>query len=216
MLKIRKHISPFFLLWFTVVSISICIAVFLSSPLGEFIYKHNGKADSASNDGTVEFFLSFLFLVGLFMGFGQWVVINTKIKKTYGWILATLIGFSIGTFVSLWFFSLILRFSDKYYKIYDVIHLVGTLAGAGMFTGFCQWIYLKRKIADSLKWSLVNGLSFSMGFLPTSVVSGYPVDHPVAWAISIIVSVALGTLISGCFVESLIIRPHTQQQDVAI
>ena len=83
------------------------------------------------------------------MGFGQWVVLSNKIKLTKGWIVATLIAFSIGGFVSFQIFNYLLPYVYKYYG--DIL-MFGTLAGAGMFMGFSQWISLKRKIASSFKW----------------------------------------------------------------
>jgi hypothetical protein len=122
-----------------VVSISICIAVYLASPLGDFLYNHNGMAESASNDGDFEYNLSYLFLVALFMGFGEWVAINTKIKGASCWILATFIGCSIGAIVPSYFLYRILSFLYlKHYVVFVTIVQVGALVGAGMFTGFLR------------------------------------------------------------------------------
>ncbi len=225
MLKIKKLASSFFFLWFLIVSTCIYLGTMLIGPLAEFLLQHDGiPADAAGNDGTVQFLISFLLLVGLFMGLGQWIVINTKIKKAYVWILATLIGFNIGIIVSFRLFSLVPPFANKYYMLYEQIQIIVTFIGAGLFTGFCQWISLKRKIAGSLKWSLVNGLSFLIGILSftlfiLSFVSDYPVEHPIVRVISIIVSVGLVTLISGYFAEPLLIRPEIEnitQQEAAI
>ena len=206
MLKIKKYISSFLLHWVTVVSISIYIAVGLAGVLGNFLHNLRGMAPSASDDGDYEFYLSALLLVGLFMGFGQWVVIREKIKLTKGWILATLIGFSIGGFVSFQVFDHLLAYApydDKYFEVYLEILYVGTLTGAGMLMGFCQWVSLKRKIAGSLKWSLVNALSFAISLLPMLL--------PLSLAyIFIFFLPGLIALISGYFVEPLIIHPKIE------
>jgi len=217
MLKIKKHISSFFLLWFTVVTISIGVAILLASLLEEFAYNHNGMSYSASNDGFFEYILSLLILIGLFMGLGQWIVISTKIKKAYSWILATLIGFFVGSFVSFFIFAFVgemLPIPDKYYSIIELIQMIGTLMGAGMLTGACQWVSLKRKLAHSLKWSLVSGLSFVIGILPMFFVQGYTVNFPIVREISIIASVGLVAIISGYFVEPLIIHPKIEHETV--
>lgn len=73
--------TRFFWLWFTIVTTFIFLGIILSLPIGQYLYEHNGLSVSAGNDGSVESIWSFLLLVGLFMGFGQWIVINTKIKK---------------------------------------------------------------------------------------------------------------------------------------
>jgi hypothetical protein len=200
---VKAQRTKFFLLWFFIVSTCIYLGILLSRPLGDFLYSHNGKSYSASNDGFSEGILSLLLLVGLFMGFGQWLVINTKVKKAYGWILATLIGFGVGSFVSFLIFAVIFsKIPYKYHIVYDWLWMIGTGAGAGICTGACQWVSLKRKIADSIKWSLVMALSFAIGmvlfFLPGSLSSEIS---------TIIVSIAVG-LISGIFAESLIIQTH--------
>jgi hypothetical protein len=220
MSKIGKHISPFLIYWLIVVSISICIAVFLASPLGDFLYKHNGRGASASNDGDLEYNLSYLILVALFMGFGEWVAINNKIKGAYRWILATFIGCSIGAIVPSYVLYHMLSFLYlKHYVVLITIVTVGALVGAGMFTGFCQWLSLKREMTGALKWSLVNGVSFLINLLPSSLITGYPADHPVAWPISIVISVVLFAVISGYFAERLIVRPEVEKytgQEIAI
>ncbi|MBI5352338.1 MAG: hypothetical protein HZB50_06830 [Chloroflexi bacterium] len=204
MLKIDKYISSFLLLWVTVVSISICIAIALAGVLGEFLHNLREVAPSASDDGDYEFFLSTLLLVGLFIGIGQWGVISDKIKITNGWILASLVGFSIGGFVSFQLLSFLPIFDFKYYMVYGAVQVIGAFTGAGMFMGFCQWVSLKRKIAGSLKWSLVNGLSFTVGLMPIALLPSYLIF------IFIFVSIGLIALISGYFVELLIILPEAK------
>jgi len=200
MFKIEKKQFFFFLLWFLIVSVCIYLGALLSYPLGEYLYTHNGMSYSASNDGFFEGVLSLLLLTGLFMGFGEWVVINTKIKKAHNWILATLIGFALGSFISFLIFSLISVIVGKW------IQMIGSLAGAGLFTGICQWVSLKRKITTSLRWSLVMASSFAIGMGLNSLI-----DYSSRATSFIIFSITVG-LISGIFVESLIVQPENQLQ----
>jgi len=200
MFKIEKKQFFFFLLWFLIVSVCIYLGALLSYPLGEYLYTHNGMSYSASNDGFFEGVLSLLLLTGLFMGFGEWVVINTKIKKAHNWILATLIGFALGSFISFLIFSLISVIVGKW------IQMIGSLAGAGLFTGICQWVSLKRKITTSLRWSLVMASSFAIGMGLNSLI-----DYSSRATSFIIFSITVG-LISGIFVESLIVQPEIQLQ----
>jgi len=200
MFKIEKKQFFFFLLWFLIVSVCIYLGALLSYPLGEYLYTHNGMSYSASNDGFFEGVLSLLLLTGLFMGFGEWVVINTKIKKAHNWILATLIGFALGSFISFLIFSLISVIVGKW------IQMIGSLAGTGLFTGICQWVSLKRKITTSLRWSLVMASSFAIGMGLNSLI-----DYSSRATSFIIFSITVG-LISGIFVESLIVQPEIQLQ----
>ena len=203
----------FFLWWLLVVSTCIYIGTLLSRPLADFLYAHNGILYSASNDGFFEGALSFLLSVGFFMGLGQWLVINAKIKRVYGWILATLIGFSAGSFISFIFFafiSSIIKYES--HRFFDLFSIIGTGAGAGIITGICQWISLRRKMAGITKWSLIMALSFTIGIIILTASSVWTSFAESGLILSIIVI----SLISGLFVEKLIIQPEIRQQENAI
>jgi hypothetical protein len=201
MFKTQK--AHFFWLWFPIVSICVYLGILLSRPLGEFLYNHNGMSYSVSNDGLLEEVLSLLLLVGLFMGFGQWIVINTRIKQTYGWILATLIGLGFGSIASFLLFGLLSSMVDQY-PAFESILLIGVTAGAGMFTGFCQWVSLKGETADFHKWSLVMALSLVVGMALLFLVTFIPLA-----VVTMLSSIAIG-LISGAFAESLLIQSEIQ------
>lgn len=207
---LKMHNIPFFWKWFLIVSMCIYLGLLLSGPLGDFLYTHRSLGFFASSDGFPEGVLSALFLVGLFMGFGQWLVINTKIKRAYGWILATLIGFSIGMLVFFWIFAVIAAIADNFYRVYEWIWMIGTGAGAGISTGGCQWISLKRKLMDSIKWGLVMALGIVVGMFLLLLVASLFLEPS-----SLIFSITVG-LISGLFAESLIIRPEIRQEEIAI
>ncbi len=217
MLKIEKTHFSFFLLWFPTVSVCIYLGTLLAEPLGHYLYIHNGRGSSASNDGTWEGLIALMLLVGLFMGFGQWIAINTRIKKSYGWILATPIGFSVGSFISFWIFVRILpnlfQNVSEHYEVYqrveEFIEWVGICAGIGIFTSVCQWVVLRRNYLSSFKWAAVTSLSFVIGgVLAILFDPGRTVPF-------IIFSITVG-LISGVFAEPLIIRPGSQKQETAI
>jgi uncharacterized membrane protein (UPF0182 family) len=203
----------FFLWWLLVGSTCIYIGMLLSRPLADFLYAHNVRSYSASNDGFFEGALSFLLSVGFFMGLGQWLVINAKIKRVYGWILATLIGFSAGSFISFIFFAFISSIIKyDYHRFFDLLSIIGTGAGAGIITGICQWISLRRKMASAIKWSLVMALSFTISIIILTASSVWTSFSESGLILSIIVI----SLISGLFVEKLIIQPEIRQKENAI
>ncbi len=213
MFKIEKAQFSFFLLWFLIVSVCVYLATLLAPSLGNFLYLHNGRSESASNDGTAEWIFSLILLVGLFMGFGQWVVINTRIKKAYGWILVTPIGFSVGSFILFQIFSFILPifflnsieyFAVYRYVVYEWVEPFGILVGTCILTGMFQWIVLRRNILNSFKWSAVMILSFVMGIAVEYLVALFGI-----MTYFIAFSVTVG-LISGIFAEPLIIRSKMQ------
>jgi len=210
MFKTQKAYFSIFLLWFPIVSISIYIGVLLSQPLGELLYANNGMSYSASNDGVLESTLSLLLLLGLFMGAGQWFVLNTKIKKAYFWIPATIIGLIFGSFISFIIIILVgdvlLNLGRHHYEVDVWIQGVTLLMTTGMIAGVFQWISLKRKLATSLKWSLVTGLSFTFSIIFSFIVDPYPTGNKF---VSPTFSIFLG-LITGIFVEPLIFRSEIE------
>jgi len=202
----KTHIKTF-LFWFPLVSISICFGLLLSSPLGEFLHDLRGVAPSASDDGFVESNLSLLFLGGLSIGVSQWLVINTQLKNMRNWIVATLIGFSIGGFI---FYILVIllstilsNFDIGYYPVGQWVQVVAVMV-VGMFTGAFQWLSLKGQFAGSMKWSLTTGLSFSIGAMLGVLFSREQSTFPIFF------SLGFG-FISGIFVEPLIIRPEIER-----
>jgi len=233
MLKIKKHISSFFLLWVIVVSVGITTATLLASPLGDLIFKLRGEEWSQWNDGSSENAFALIFLMGLFVAFGQWIVINTKLKKAYNWIPATFFGFLIGGIISSFIWGMLYQiglallpsppkwmdYFSYYYPIANQILDFATPMTTGMIAGMFQWVSLKRKVANSLKWSVITGLSLAIGILPMSLVPRLAQrNYPIIGIITGIVSVLLITSISGYFAESLIIRPaidNLPQQETA-
>ena len=202
----KTHIKTL-LLWFPLVSISIYIGILLSSPLGEFLHDLRGIGTSASDDGIWEKVLSFLFLVGLFMGVSQWLVINTRLKRAYYWIPGTVIGFSVSGLI-LYIVVILLAnilpiFHIGYYPVGEWASDIAFIF-AGMFTGVFQWLFLKRKLAGSLKWLLTTGLSYTVGALLGVFFSEESSMAPLFF------SLGFG-FISGIFVEPLIIRPEVER-----
>jgi len=204
----------FFLLWFVIVSACVYLGVLLSSPLAKLLWEFDyGMPYCAEcNDHFFEEVLAFLLTVGLSMGVGQWIVINTRIKKAYGWMFATLFGFSVGIFVSVILFGTLSLIRGPFYKVIEWVQISGAVVGAGMFIGFCQWISLRRTLADSLKWSLVMALSYVVTVASTLIVGRLSKEFGL-----VISSVTFG-LVSGVFAERLIIpseHQDSQPQELA-
>ncbi len=212
MCNVQRH--RFFLLWFAIVSASIYLGILLSIPLAKLLWEidYGMPYCVECNDHFFEEVLAFLLTVGLSMGIGQWIVINTQIKKAYGWIFATLFGFSVGVVVSVMLFGTLSLFGDQFYKVIGSVQILGAVAGAGMFTGFCQWISLRRKLADSLKWSLVMSLSYVMAVALALLAGRLSREFGV-----VMFSIMIG-LVSGVFAERLIIpceHEDSQPQELA-
>jgi len=192
----------FFLLWLSLVS----IGYFIGSNLGEFLTR-----DFDDRDFALASFL-LLVLIGLFVGLGQWIAINSKIKSTWQWIPATAIGFSFGGFIAYFFVSLLemgLMYVGMYYSAYQWIEMNATLLVTGIFIGALQWIVLKKTLATSLKWLLISGLSLAVGYDVAYYVAQIHSEYFSFGSIQFgAVFVLIFGFVTGAFAERLIIRPR--------
>ena len=202
----RTTSLKFFLLWLTLVS----IGYFIGSNLGDFLTRDFEDRDFALGSFLV------LALIGLFVGLGQWIVLNFKIKSIWQWIPATAIGFSCGGFLAYFFISLLGRrllhldiYLDMYHGAYQWIEMTATLFVTGMFIGALQWIALKKTLITSLKWLLISGLSLAIGY---DVAYYIAQTHSEYFSFSSIqfgaIFVLIFGFITGAFAEGLIIRPR--------
>lgn len=197
----RMASLKFLLLWIALVS----VGYFIGSNLGGFLTR-----DFDDRDFALESFL-LLALIGLFIGLGQWIAIQSRVKTTWIWIPVTAMGFPFGGFISLLLVSLImdreLAYLSTYPEVYRWVEMTVTLMATGMFAGALQWLALKRKLKQSIKWVLVSGLSLTVGYevayFNAQEYSEYFSFNSIQFGL--IFSLIFG-LLTGVFAESLIIR----------
>jgi hypothetical protein len=200
MTKAHKAYFIFLLLWILLVSIGSLVGFSLSS----FLIKNFSDRDL----GLGVFLL--LISVGLFIGLGQWIAINSRLKKVWYWIPATTIGFSFGSFIAYFIIDFIgaglLHLDTHYFSAYQLSQVIATMMAAGMFTGALQWLALKRKLKTSLIWSLTSGLSLVFG----GVVMIFTINaRLINYLDSSIFGLAFG-LFTGLFAEPLLLRPESK------
>ena len=85
----------------------------------------------------------------LLVGFLQWLVLRSRIRKSSWWILTTTIGFGFGFMVSDW--------------PPDLTHLQYVLAWT--IAGLIQWFSLREKVSYSGWWIPATGLALSMAVI---------------------------------------------------
>ncbi len=224
MSNIKKPSTSFFLLWIFIVSISTLAAVLLGSKLIGVLWNDNVPYGNFNFEEEVLFQI---FLIGLFMGFGEWVVLNIKFKKvhnqiSYYWFPATFIGLPVGCVIS--FFICIVAsnilqpIGHYYYKIFEFISLI--IFGfafpfmSGAIVGTLQWLSLKREFKKSLKWelasghkwSLVSGSSFALSILLIAVLpQGFIKEHSIITGILRVIALGSMPAISGFFIEDVVV-----------
>jgi hypothetical protein len=215
MFKTRKEHFTIFLLWFPIVSISIYFASFLSALSGDLLFNLRGATVSAGNDGFGEWVISFIVLGELFVGFAQWIAINTKFKKAYKWIPATVIGLFVGIFISVIFSALSeMAISNlhkyPYERWLDTVDIINSILNPlinlfliGATIGIFQCISLKRDLSTSFKWAFVYGLSL-IAWIPAVFLFQSPSNVP------LILSVSIG-LVTGIFAEPILFRSEIQE-----
>jgi hypothetical protein len=141
------------------------------------------------------FFVLFgLVIGGLLIGFGQWVLLRTRINQSWKWIPTYAIGLPLGIFIG---------FLARN-------NLIIMCTAAGFFVGLFQWIALDRKKESPFRWIVVSVLSWGIG-LPTALLifevylwntdfgfGNYP-------NLGILIGTIVGT-INGAFVDSVLIN----------
>lgn len=108
-------------------------------------------------------------VVGMVLGFGQWLVLRHKIRRAGGWVLATMLGFGLGNAIG----SIVLL---------NVSWLLGphpmlptwdfttalrdwAISGAacGLILGSAQWLVLQQAVRAPGWWIPINIVSWAMG-----------------------------------------------------
>ena len=202
-MKLFKTELNFVLLWSTLVFVSTIVGSLISY----LLVRNFDDRDYAFG------VLLLVFVVGLFIGFGQWTAIMIKSKNIWRWIPATAIGYSVGSFSSFFLLALVgqafFSLEDQYSDIYQSIQSILMLLVTGIFTGILQWFALGRKGRTSIKWLLVSGLGLVIGFLPTVFpVKDYIPNRMVSSVLVGSVGILLFALLTGIGAVQLIVSPE--------
>lgn len=120
---------------------------------------------------TLGWFLGGLILIGLtfiasgfFVGMFQWLVLQGRITHPWRWVIATIIGWTIGYLITL--FGVFRPF-----EILDGVVI-------GLITGIAQWVILRRELYLAGWWIIFSvmawttGLIFFPGIMLTGTMSG--------------------------------------------
>ena len=156
-------------------------------------------------DGLLVRLLVLLITSGLFIGFGQWMILRTRLVKAGGWILATAIGLTFCFSVGSWILD---RLPGNILAIEIWIVIGSTL------TGILQWYTLQKKLSGGLKWILVSAASWGIAINATYLI----VDAYFSWLrlgnwgtplLGGLIGAFVG-IISGAFVETSLLRPYRE------
>ena len=125
------------------------------------------------------------FWIGLGLGAAQWLLLRSRLEKSYWWVLASLAGWAVGHMAVLSFMP------------------VGVREWAGLPIGVClgaaQWIVLRQQVPRSGWWILISALGWLLAM--TGVLGGSLVGA---------VAGAVTGVAAALFLE---IRPQTDAGD---
>ena len=187
--------SPWFL-WTLVTSIGSAVGFTIGGSLGGFF-----------SDYYLPLFILVTFAICcLFMSFGQWMILRTKLTRAWGWMPATTFGLPLGFFIGFW----VNEFLPRSLYVNEWIETWIMAGIAGVFTGLIQWLTLRRKLKDSLKWILMSALSWAVGINVTGFLFETYLSNLDFWylnaSISGLIIGALVGILSGVFVESTLMQ----------
>ncbi len=202
MVKMPKKSIKFALRWSVVVS--ICTIVGFT--VGMFLFLHIDEYWYA------ELMFLLIFVLGLFVGMGEWFVIHSKVRNSWWWIPATAIGYSVGgfsffVFVS-WLEKFFIRFAYQDAEVKTIVILILT----GMLTGILQCLTLGKRLTIILQWALVSGLSHAaVEFLIVySPFHGNGTVQTIASIIFGIICVLAFSFLTGIFAGMAFVDSETQ------
>jgi hypothetical protein len=190
-----KFVRSFWFSWVLVTSLSSALGL----TAGAFLIV------LLRGDDSLPFKLGLLVISGLFIGYGQWILLRTKSMKASGWIFATAIGLSLGFL----FGYVLLTFNPHLFMSgWAEISIVAIFAGT--ITGILQWCAVHGRLTGSAMWLIASvlgwGIALHLGiFLFALFLSRLDLWFLFTPLLGLVVGAVIG-ITSGAFVETSIIR----------
>ena len=103
-------------------------------------------------------------IIGVALGVLQWITLQQRLRHAWRWIVATALGWSLGSGIILFFMPNVMDF------------IAGVVIG--ITTGTAQWMILRREIHWAGWWIVINvvawttGLALLPGILLTGILAG--------------------------------------------
>ncbi|MFN8435345.1 MAG: hypothetical protein U0V18_15070 [Anaerolineales bacterium] len=153
---------------------------------------------------------------GLVIAFFQWVIILSKLKKSWIWIPATSIGLPLGAIIGFWVNDFFARYVFSWlFPSITYPSDAGTFAvviGAGMFAGWLQCAVTNRKLRESLIWAIVSGLCWTIAVNPITVIYIKKLNlYFIPYTQGILIGASIG-IISGAFFKSTFMNLESESK----
>ena len=101
--------------------------------------------------------------VGAAVGMTQWLVLWRQVSQPGGWILASIVGFTVGFIVlaAVYSFGLLVMGPDVAASVGTPGAVIGAVAGASV--GITQWLFLRLEVSRAGWWVITSAAGFAMG-----------------------------------------------------
>jgi hypothetical protein len=177
---------PFYLGWVVLNLIAVVAAGLISLALVTLITQMVG--DTLQVDGQSRITEDFLFMyvlfpvIGLLVGFLQYLLLRRYLPRMLGWIPATFLGWLM-PFVTGFFILSVLGMQN------DTVSLMLGLWLIGAMVALPQWLVLRQRVRHAFWWILAGGLGWGLVGLLNLVTSD---PLPVLMAIGLLPAMATG------------------------
>jgi hypothetical protein len=98
-------------------------------------------------------------IIGLPIGFAQWIALRRVAPISILWVLTISVGLHLGLVVSP-ILAGILGFHDDE----SVLSLTAAYTTIGLLVGLAQWLFLRGQFTKSLVWPLSSAVGLGLGF----------------------------------------------------
>ena len=111
-------------------------------------------------------------VVGASVGVAQWLVLREQICRAGWWVVASIVGWSMGWGVG---FPLTVSLFERSSVISDLVYVVAIWLGVGAWIGAVQWLVLRRQVHQAGWWMLASAVGWVTGWiLALAVVFAVP------------------------------------------
>src|SRR5687768_9114352 len=94
-------------------------------------------------------------IFGIGLGFAQWTVLRSRLRRALMWVGATVVGFAAGA-------AIIFGFMDGSNPDTSLVMKLGHAVVLGGALGVTQWVALRRKVDEAYLWIFVNLLAWTV------------------------------------------------------
>lgn len=152
------------------------LASTIAQILGWIVIAYFSQATNEfNNENTYKVLLLVGTVEGFLLGFAQWLVLRSYIRRASFWIFFTLVGALLSWFMGLTVSVVIGLFylANLHQTITTLVKEIALLGAAiGTVIGYAQWLILKIANKKAIWWVSANALAWSLGLVVAFLGAG--------------------------------------------